>query len=110
MSNSLNSIKYRPGENVDLTFARSKPTYINAAPLTAGLEFVVAVPQGANVCIFSADSDIYVRPDATAEIPAGVISDGSASELNPAQWDVHDVAELHIISPDDAAVTLSFYR
>lgn len=109
MSNTLNSLKYRPGQNVDLVYARSKPTFVNAILLAAGAESVATVPAGAGVCIFSADSDVFARPDAGASIPAGSISDGSASELNPAQWDVHDVAQIHLISPDDAIVTLSFY-
>jgi hypothetical protein len=109
MSNTLNSLTYRPGQNVDLVYARSKPTFINAVVLAAGVENIVMIPDGAGICIFSADSDIFVRPDATAVVPADNINDGSAAELNPAQWDVHDVDSLHIVSSDDAIVTLSFY-
>jgi len=107
---NLNSISYRSGANADLIFARSKPTFVNAAVLSARAEAAVAVPAGASVCIFSGDGDYYVRPDASAAVPAANVADGSAPELNPAQWDVRDVQSLHIIAPDDAVVTLSFYR
>lgn len=119
---NLNTFAYCPGANADLIFARSKPTYINAAVLSAGVEAVLAVPRGASVCIFSGDGDFYVRPlDASyvrplnatcsgATIPLETVTDGTAPELNPAQWDVHDVDRLHIIAPEDAVVTLSFYQ
>jgi hypothetical protein len=110
MPANLNTIAYRPGANADLIFARSKPTYVNAVVLSAGIESQAQVPQGAAVCIFSGDSDFYVRPDASAAIPASDVSDGSAPELNPAQWDVRDVQSLRLIAPDGAVVTLSFYQ
>ena len=110
MPANLNAIAYRSGANADLIFARSKPSFVNAAVLSAGAEAALAVPEGASVCIFSSDGDYYVRPDAAAAIPAANVADGTAPELNPAQWDVRDVQSLHIIAPEDAVVTLSFYR
>jgi len=110
MPQILNAMIYRAGANADLVFARSKPTWINLACLAAGVEKTVTVPTGANFCIFSGDADFYVRPDATAALPAGDVTDGTGSELNPAQWDVHDVQALHLIAADDANVTMASYR
>ena len=110
MAAPLNNLIYRSGGNADLIFARSKPTYINAAALIASVETILTVPVGANCCIFSADGDFYARADATAVIPSANIIDGSAAELNPAQWDVHDITTLHVIAPDITILTLSFYK
>lgn len=110
MSSFLNRLSYRPGSNAEVLYARSKPTYVSAMLLLAGAESILDVPQGAAVCIFSSDSDFYARPDATAILPLEDITDGTAPELNPAQWDVHDIAQLHLIAPEDTALTLSFYQ
>ena len=106
----MNRFCYRSGDNADLVYARSKPTRINAIALAGGVETIADVPQGATVCIFSGDGDFYLRPDATAVLPVTDITDGTAPELNPAQWDVHDIAQLHLVSPEDTIVTLSFYQ
>jgi hypothetical protein len=109
MSSTLNAIIYRSGANADVIYARTKPSFVNAVVLQAAVEATIAVPEGAAVCIFSGDADFYVRPDATAAVPETNVTDGSSSELNPAQWDVHDVQNLHLVAPEDAVVTLSFY-
>ena len=110
MPQELNSLTYRSGANEETTFARAKPTFINAAVLEASVEKQIAVPEGAGSCVFSADGDFFARPDATASVPSEDITDGSGSELNPAQWDVHDVAILRLIAPEATIVTLSFYK
>jgi hypothetical protein len=109
MPDTMNNLTYRPGKNAETVFARSKPAFVNAVVLAAGVESLSAVPSGANYCIFSADGDFYCRADGAAAIPAASVSDGSAPELNSAQWDVNDVSSLHLIAPEDTVVTLSFY-
>lgn len=109
MTPFLNTFTYRPGQNIEPVFARSKPAFIDAVVLVENTESVIDIPQGAGICIFSSDSDFYVRADDEALIPQGDVTDGSASEMNPAQWDVHDVAKLHLIAPENSIVTLSFY-
>jgi hypothetical protein len=109
MPSQINSLTYRSGQNVELVFARSKPTFVNAACLAANVEKIMNVPEGAGICIFSADTDFFARADETALVPQSDTTDGSAPELNPAQWDVHDVTQLHLIAAEDAVVTLSFY-
>jgi|GEM_PF-1238825 len=109
MTPFLNSFTYRPGQNIETVFARSKPAFVNAIVLVENTESIITVPTGAGICIFSGDDDFYVRADDEASIPQGDVTDGSAPELNPAQWDVHDVTKLHLIAAENTTVTLSFY-
>ncbi len=106
----MNTLTLRPGADAEETFARSKPDYVDARVLAAGTEQTHTKPSGANFCLFSCDGDFYARPDATAAVPGGNVTDGSAAELNPTVWDVHNVTAIHLIAPADQVVTMTFYK
>ena len=106
----MNTLTLRPGANAENVFARSKPDYIDARVLVAAVEQTHTKPGGANFCLFSSDGDFYARPDATAAVPGSAVTNGSAAELNPTIWDVHDVAAIHLIAPAGQVVTMSFYK
>jgi hypothetical protein len=91
------------------TWARNPPAHVNAAVLAAGTNESVTVPAGAAYVVFSAIGDFYARPGGTAAVPAADVTDGSASELNPAIWHVTAGATIGLIAPEANIVTLSFY-
>jgi hypothetical protein len=64
----------------------------------------------ARYVVFSYTSNTYVNCYTTATVP-GDTSDGSASELNPAAYELpQDVTTISVISPvAGAIVTASFY-
>ena len=68
------------------------------------------VPAGATTVIFSGNADFYVNAFGTATVPAADVTDGSASELNPARRSVVGIATLSLISPAATIVTMSFYK
>jgi len=102
---------FAPGEGYGghQTFARRPPGYVNTRVLAASTVETAAIPTGARYVIFSASGDFYARPDAAAAIPAADVTDGTASELNPAMWDLSGVTDIRLIAGAATVVTLSFY-
>lgn len=92
------------------TFLRSAPGYIDARSLAATTNETVTIPTGATKVIFSANGDFYVNPNSgTAAVP-GDVTDGSASEMNPAGYaDLTPGGTFGIIAPAATVVTLAFY-
>ena len=68
------------------------------------------VPAGATTVIFSATADFYVNAFGTAAVPAGDVTNGSASELNPERRSLVGITSLSLISPAATIVTMSFYK
>jgi len=100
----------RPGANGELTFVRSAPFYIDARDLAASTNETHTVPAGADLVVFAADGDFYAKPNGAAAVVSGDVTDGSASEITPRQWDLNGVTSIGLIAPTPRKVTLSFYK
>lgn len=83
---------------------------VMAVFLTAGVPKTVAVPQDANIVMFNATGNIWVRFGAAAAVPTADITDGTAPELNPAGRIVTGVASIGLAAATPCVVSLSFYR
>lgn len=93
------------------TFVRPAPDYINASVLAANVAEIQSVPSGAAFVLFSADGDFYALPNSGAAVPAADVTNGSASELNPAAWFMHSgITGIGLIAELTRKVTLSFYN
>lgn len=93
-------------------FALPPSDTVNARVLSAGSAETIAVPDGANVVVFSATEDFYAKYGAspTAAAPSGDVTDGSASELNPVVRDITGVANISVVSPATCIITAAFYK
>lgn len=91
-------------------FALQAPDYVDAAVLT-GTAVEFTVPTDARYVVFSATADFYVIYGAApiAVEPVGTISDGSASEANPAVRRLDDIAKISVIGTA-TTVTLAYYK
>lgn len=89
---------------------RSKPDYIDARVLAANVAEVWTAPANVRFVIFSGNCDFYARPNAAAAVPAADVTDGTASELNPAAWYfANPVTTIGVIAPTVCIVTISAY-
>lgn len=83
--------------------------YVNVQALAAGVAETVNLPSNAKFIIFSSTGDFYARINGTAVIPAGDITDGTGSEINPIIRSLVGVTSLSIIAPSGCQVTMAFY-
>lgn len=91
------------------SFLRVAPTYVDAKSLAASTAETVTVPANAKFVVFSGNAPYYVNPHgATAAVP-GDVSNGSASELNPAGYELRGMATFSVISPSACILTMAFY-
>ena len=90
-------------------FALNAPDYVDSVELT-GTSVQLTIPTGALYAVFSGTANFFVEygTNPVAVVPAGTVSDGSASEANPAVRRVDDIAKVALISAD-ALVTVAFY-
>ena len=92
------------------SFLRLPPSYINARVLAANTAESATPPTSARYVIFSAScAAFYVLVGGTATVPAGDVTDGTASELNPSGYSIEGPTAISIISPTTCTVTLTFY-
>lgn len=93
------------------TLIRVAPTYVNARVLAANVNESATIPTGAKKVIFSGTCDFYARPGGTATVPAADVTDGTASELNPAAWHLDgSFTTIGIIAASACNVTTSWYK
>lgn len=89
---------------------RNWPTYIDARVLAAGVSEAHTIPSGAKWVLFSSDCNFYAKPGATAAVPAADVTDGTASEQNPAAWFIEPgTTQIALIAATTCTVTLAFY-
>lgn len=86
------------------------PTYTDAIVLLANASQTQAIPTPATWVVFSANCNFYALPGASAAVPAATTTNGSASMLNPAAWNVTGSTQITVIAPTACIVTLSFYQ
>ena len=91
------------------TFSPRAPSYIDARFLAATTNEAHTIPTGARIVVFSAEADFWARPDATAAIPSADVTDGSGSQLNPANWNIEANTTINVISATAQTVCLTFY-
>ena len=93
------------------SYLRVPPTYIDVRVLGVATNEDHTVPSGAKWVVFSANcAAFYVKRGGTAAVPAGDVTDGSGSELNPSGYFVDGVSTLGLISPAACIVTMAFYK
>src|SRR5262245_55100328 len=102
-------IQTRDANNADVRAqsARRVPGYVDARVLAAGTNETHTVPGGADVVFFNGDGPFYAKPNGAAAVPAGDITDGTASELNPGCWSLDGVTSIGLIASATRIVTLS---
>lgn len=92
---------------------RPAPVYVNARALAANVAETTVLPAGTRFVIFSADCNFYAKPGASAAV-ASDVTDGTASELNPAAWYFSNPAastqQITVIAPTACNVTFSAYQ
>lgn len=94
---------------------RPPPTYVDARVLSANTAETVTVPTFTDTrplvgVVFSADcASFYVNSSATAAVPAADVTNGSASERNPAGYQYPQGDQFSIIAPTDCKITMAWY-
>ena len=68
------------------------------------------MPSDAKYVIFSAEADFYAKKAGTAVVPSADVTDGTASELNPAGYDIEGVTTIGLISDTAQTITMAFYK
>jgi hypothetical protein len=86
------------------------PGYVDQVELSTS-SATYTIPTNAKFLIFSPASgaQFAVKEDAAAVWPAGSITDGSGSFLNPAQLDVGGITSLGIISNVSGILSIAVY-
>lgn len=107
-----NSLLILPGSNSQFSSQiRPAPAYVDARVLAANVAEAQTVPAGARWVLFSSSCNFYANPSAAAAVPAADVTDGSASELNPAAWQLPStVISISVIAGAACVVTMSFYN
>jgi hypothetical protein len=79
--------------------------------LAANVSETHTIPTGASYVLFASTCNFYALPGASAAVPAADVTDGTASELNPAAWRLSSSAtQITLIAPTACTVTLVFYK
>jgi hypothetical protein len=92
------------------SFALGAPTYINHYALAANTAKNIAIPANASVAIFSANADFYANYTGTAVVPAGDVTDGTGSEMNPTVRYVKRITSpFSVIAPATTVLTIAWY-
>jgi hypothetical protein len=89
---------------------RRMPDYVDARVLGTDTNESITPPSDAKYVIFSSEAAFWVRKDAAATVPSGDVTDGTASELNPAGYDIEGVTTIQIISETAQNVSLAYYN
>lgn len=94
-------------------FAPPPADYVDVRVLAAAAPERHTIPAGAAFVVFSCSTDFYVRfgdVTVTAAVPAGDVTDGSGSELNPEAREIPSgTTHISLISAAGAVATLSFF-
>lgn len=84
--------------------------WINHYVLTATVAESITPPTGASVVLFSSTHDFYANFNGgVAAIPAGDVTDGTGSSLNPGARVVKPGVAISVISENNAKITVEFY-
>lgn len=88
------------------------PLFVDARVLAANTNEDHTVPTGASYVMFSANIDFYAKAGGTAAVPAGDVTDGTASFLNPTLWDVTGQTTIGLITAaaGGGIVTMAWFK
>ena len=75
-------VSWKQATNETNSWQRIPSSYVNAQVLAANVAETVTWPDGACICLLSANADYYTNTRGTAAVPVTDVTDGSASELN----------------------------
>lgn len=104
---ALNAFKQGYGE-----IPRPISQSVMARVLAAATAESITPPADSRYVVFSANVDIFVNCYTTATVPAADVTDGSASELNPAgyEFNPNELPAISVISASAGIVTAAFYK
>lgn len=89
---------------------RIAPTYVDVRVLAANVAEAHTVPTSARFVIFSSTCNFYANAVTTAAVPGADVTNGSASELNPAAWFIEGVTTISLIAANACTITMAFYK
>lgn len=101
---TLNSLNLGPDDSYSLRPA----DYVLSATLVANTNSDLTVPTNAKYVLFASDVDFFANYTTTATVP-GDVTDGTASELNPAMRILTGVTTISVISASGGTLTASFW-
>ena len=87
--------------------------WIDARVLAANVAETFQAPALARYVLFSSDGAFYCRIAAastSATVPAGDVTDGSASELNPAMRYIGEQEYISLIAAAACTITMQYFR
>lgn len=103
-----------PGGSGRGMFAPEPAGHIDAIVMAGGVGRVHPVPPLCHWAVFSFTHDVFVRYGGSSivvTVPETSITNGSGPELNPAARRIPDgVTHIALISPENCAGSISFYR
>lgn len=84
---------------------------VMARVLAASTAESITPPAGSRYVVLSANVDLFVNCYTTATVPAADVTDGTASELNPAgyEFNTNELPTISVISASAGIVTAAFY-
>ena len=104
----IQSFKFQRNFAGDQTYAIAQG-YVNRYDLTASTAKTVTIPTGARYAKFSGEINVWVLVGTgTATVPAGDITDGTASFLNPSVYFIEGQTQMSIISESAGSVSIEF--
>lgn len=109
IGNATEPLKFFRDQAGDQTFAIKTGT-VNNYLLAVNTNKAVTVPADCSYALFAANADIWVEMGGAAAVPAGDITDGTGSELNPTIRKVEPGGTIGIISESAAKVSITFYK
>lgn len=97
------------------TLIRAVPASVMARVLAASTAETITAPAGARFVLFSSTCDFYALTGGTATVPSADVTNGSASELNPAAYALYgsagEVSSISVItSATSCILTAAFYK
>jgi hypothetical protein len=84
-------------------------SYVDRLEIVANTNTAYTVPDNGNYVILSATADFYMKSGGVATVPAGSITDGSSSILNPTARSVTPGQTLGFISTTACVITIEVF-
>lgn len=94
-------------------YALRQSNWIDARVLGIATAETFQAPAGARYALFAANGDFYCKTataSTAAAVPAADVTDGTASELNPAMRYIGELEFISLISPAACVVTIQYFK
>lgn len=91
---------------------RPATRWIDNVVLSANTDKTYTVPSaaGAAWAIIGSDCAFWARPNATAAIPSGDVTDGSGSAYGPIAWTLEGVQTIHFIAGATCHISIELFK